>query len=155
MYKEIQSKDEAEYEVNLTNLKNAEFEFNFIQNKVDRLAEFEKAFATSNKRNMIKKHFSTLKQFSEFLYDLPFSEKKRLIEAVISVETGGKCIVRYATPFDIIDDIHDVPKKQLHEPMLDRNPIVECLFNIDLNRIESLINGLNRSKLLLCSDGFN
>ena len=54
IYKEIKSKDEAEYEVNLTNLKNAEFEFNFIQNKVDRLAEFEKAFATSNKRNMIK-----------------------------------------------------------------------------------------------------
>ena len=88
MYEEIQSKDETEYEENLTNLKNAEFEFNFVQNKIDRLAEFEKAFALSNKRNMIKKYFTTVKQFSEFLYNLPFSEKKRLIEAVISVETG-------------------------------------------------------------------
>jgi len=60
--------------------------------------------------------------------------------------------VRYATPFDIVDDIHDVPKEQLHEPLLDRNPIVECLFNIDLNRIESLISSFNRSELLY-SDG--
>jgi hypothetical protein len=71
-----------------------------------------------------------------------------LIEAVISVETGGKCLIRYITPFDIVDNIHDVPKEQLNEPLLDRDPIVECLFNIDLNRIEVLISGLNKKGLL-------
>ena len=109
---------------------------------------FEKAFAPSNKRSMIKKYFAKLKQFMEFLYNLPFNDKKRLIEAVISVETGGKCLIRYITPFDIVDNIHDVPKEQLNEPLLDRDPIVECLFNIDLNRIEVLISGLNKKGLL-------
>jgi len=51
--------------VNLTNLKNAEFEFNFIQNKVDRLAEFEKALPLLIKE-YDKKHFATLKHFRNF-----------------------------------------------------------------------------------------
>jgi hypothetical protein len=101
---------------------------------------------------MIKKYFASSRQFIEFLYNLPFSEKKRLVEAVISVETGGKCSVRYVTPFDIAENINDVPREQLHEPLLDRDPIVEGLFNIDLNRIEALISGLNK-KELFCSDG--
>ena len=151
IYQESQAKDETEYKENLTNLKNAESELKFLQNKVDRLAEFEKTFDPTNKRSMIKKYFATVKQFSKFLYDLPFKEKKRLIEAVISVETGGKCLLRHVTPFDFVDDINNIPKEQLHEPLLDRYPIVECLFNIDLNRIESLISGLNKSELL-CSD---
>jgi hypothetical protein len=56
--------------------------------------------------------------------------------------------VRYVTPFDFVDDINDIPKEQLHEPLLDRDPIVECLFNIDFNKIESLISGLNNRELL-------
>jgi site-specific DNA recombinase len=153
MYEAMQSKDEAEYAENSDKLKNMELEFNFVKNKVDRLAAFEKAFTTSNKRNLMKTHFTTVKQFSDFLHNLPFNEKKRLLEAVVSVETGGKCLVRHATLIDILDDdeIRKIPKKQLHEPLLDRDPIVECFFNIDFNQIESLISGLNRSELL-CSD---
>ncbi len=151
MYETMQSQDEAEYAENVTKLKNAEYELNFLQNKIDRFAEFEKAFAPSNKKSMIKKYFVTLQQFREFLYNLPFREKKRLIEAVVSVETGGKCLLRHVTLFDFVDDIGNVPEKQLHEPLIDKYPIIECIFNIDLNRIESLISGLNRSELL-CSD---
>lgn len=150
MYEEMQVKVEAEYAENLNNLKNAEIELNFVQNKIDQLAAFEKAYAPSNKRAMMKQYFASLKQFTEFLYDLPFKEKKRLVEAVVSVETGGKCLLRYVTLFDIVDDISNIPEEQLHEPLLDKDPIIECLFNIDLNRIEALISGLNRCELL-CS----
>jgi hypothetical protein len=76
MYEEMHAKDETEYTENSNNLKNAEIELNFVQNKVDRLEAFEKAFAPSNKRSMIKKYFATLKQFMEFLYNLPFNDKK-------------------------------------------------------------------------------
>jgi hypothetical protein len=148
IYEEVQSKDEAEYEENLTNLKNAEFEFNFVQNKIDRLAEFEKLYSVSDKRSKFRKHFGTLKQFRNFLYKLPFNEKKRLIEAVISVEAGGKCLVRHCSYNDFIDDIHDIPQEKLYEPLIDRPPIVECLFNVDFNKIESLISGLNYKELL-------
>jgi hypothetical protein len=136
IYEEVQSKDEGEYEGNLASLKNAESELNFVQNKIDQLAEFEKIFSSSDKRAKFRKYFSTLKQFKDFLYGLPFNEKKRLVEAVISVETGGKCLLRYCTYNDIVDDIRDIPKEQLHEPLVDRPPVVECFFNIDLHKIE-------------------
>jgi len=37
MYEEMHAKDETEYAENSNNLKNAEIELNFVQNKVDRL----------------------------------------------------------------------------------------------------------------------
>jgi hypothetical protein len=69
----VQSKDEGEYEGNLASLKNAESELNFVQNKIDQLAEFEKIFSSSDKRAKFRKYFSTLKQFKDFLYGLPYN----------------------------------------------------------------------------------
>ncbi|OPY88766.1 MAG: putative DNA-invertase from lambdoid prophage Rac [Smithella sp. PtaU1.Bin162] len=101
IYTDLQSKDEVEHEGNLINLKNAENELNFVQNKVNRLKAFEEAFNSSNKRNKFSQYFSTKAKFAEFLYNIPFKEKKRLIEAVVSVETGGKCLIRHVTTSDI------------------------------------------------------
>ena len=54
----------------------------------------------------------------------------------------------YVIPFDFEDDIANIPGDELHKPLLDRNPLIECQFNIDLNKIEVLISGLTGRELL-------
>jgi site-specific DNA recombinase len=136
------------YKLSRDNLKQAEIELDFIKTKVDRLKEYKKAISQSSKRGLMKKYLRTEGQFKEFLYNLPLKEKKRILEAVVSPEAGGKCIIRHVTPFDFEDDIEDIPQDDLHKPLWNRNPLIDCQFNVDLNKIEALISSLNGRELL-------
>jgi hypothetical protein len=148
LYEKENKNDETDYKMVKNDLKKAEDQLGFTTNRINRLAEFEKAIKNSGKRQMMSTYSSTQKQFKDFLHNLPAEEKKRIIESVISPETGGKCIIRYVTPFDYVDDIRNIPKEELFEPQKDREPIIDLNFNIDLNRIEKLIAGLDNRVLL-------
>ena len=72
------------------------------------------------------------------MYDLPFSDKKRLVESVISPESGGKARVRYLRSNDfLIFGGSD-------EPMTDRNPIADLTIDLDIDRVENIISGISK-----------
>ena len=148
IYSGMVDKFTEDYKLSRDNLKQAEIELDFIKTKVDRLKEYKEAISQSCKRCLMKKYLRTEGQFKEFLYNLPLKEKKRILEAVVSTEAGGKCIIRHVTPFDFEDDIKDILQDDLHKPLLNRNPLIDCQFNVDLNKIEALISSLNGRELL-------
>ncbi len=124
--------------------------FALIRHKTNKLAEFERCMKSLNRRKGMKLHFKTEAQFAAFLTNLPFAEKKRILEAVISPETGGKAILRYPTPFDILDgeELRKIPKEKRHQPLTDHEPFVELVFDLDLDRLENLITSLNHGGFL-------
>ena len=135
-------------------LRKAENEYNSYQNKTDRLAQFKKALESSDywsKGDIITQAKNKLLQF---LYSLPFKEKKRIVEAVVSPESGGKCRLRYQTPSDYIDEheFANFSKEELSEPQIDRQPVIYMDFDMDLDKIETLITNLNKKKLLINYD---
>jgi hypothetical protein len=152
IYEEERQKYEKEFKEISASLKQAERENDLIFNKVDRLAEFQKAVdraTRTGKANIRTKAGVGLKKF---LHTFPFNEKKRIVEAVISPETGGKILINYPTWADALspDERTGVPKAELDKP-LDK-PEIYMDFQIDLARLESLINGLDKKGL---SNKFN
>jgi hypothetical protein len=89
----------------------------------------------------------TLRQFLE---RLPFAEKKRLVESIVSPEQGGKCFIQYVQPIDYVDDdeLKNMPKEEWYMPQMDRAPYAYGDFMIDFDRIEKVINSLDRDELL-------
>jgi site-specific DNA recombinase len=131
-------------------LRKAEREYNAYQNKVDRLAQFEKALESSDYWSISSVITPAKGKFLQFLHSLPFKEKKRIVEAVVSPENGGKCRLRYQTPSDYIDlhEFANFSKEELNEPQTDRQPVIEMDFEMDLDKMETLITNLNKKKLL-------
>jgi hypothetical protein len=125
-------------------------EYNLIRHKTDKLAEFERAMKSLDGRKRFSLHFKTEALLASFLSNLPFAEKKRILEAVISPETGGKALLRYPCPFDLLDgeELREIPKAQWHRPLTEHEPYVELVFELDLNRLEALITGLNKGGFL-------
>jgi hypothetical protein len=130
--------DQESFRATKAELKKVEYELNFKSEKIDRLKAFEKAVSSSNLRKRGSAQVAARKAFSEFLWNLPFKEKRRVLEAVVQPETGGKITVRNVMRSDIVD----VPVKN-EKPVNDKEPIIELDFTIDINRLEQLINGLN------------
>ncbi|UCF83612.1 MAG: recombinase family protein, partial [Desulfobacteraceae bacterium] len=89
--------------------------------------------------------------FKDFLFDLPFEEKKRIIEAVIAPEEGGKVYIRYPRRTDGLDP--DVLSELTPEdwerdrrtPLIDKKPVVDLMFNIDVVRLRAIVEGLNKN----------
>ena len=119
-------------------------------NRVDRLKQFERALKKSDRKNKMHLTWQTQGEFKKYLYDLPFQEKKRIVESVIAPENGGKAIVRYPRADDILDhsEIAKMPKEERNKPLTEQDPMVEISFHLDINRIEALISGLNRREIL-------
>jgi len=130
-------------------LKEAEFEYNSYQNKADRRAQYKNAMKkAANIWDKQEISSSTQGEFIKFIYDLPFKEKQRIIEAVIAPENGGRCFLRYQTPNDLVDYPHIIDKKLANKPLKDLKSVIDMDFKIDLDRIEALITGLNKKDLL-------
>lgn len=124
-------KKEDEFKANQKSLKEAEANLYFAQNKHDRLAEFEKAIKGGTAKQL-RATLSTRLDIEKYLYDLPWSEKKRITEAVINPPNGGKVLLRYGT------------KQEDREGEV----VIDMKLDIDLDRNESLINSLNKNELL-------
>jgi hypothetical protein len=68
-----------------------------------------------------------------FIRSLSFDAKKKLLEAIISPETGGSCIVKYKG-----HDAYDSDEKK----------VVEINFNADIDKIRAVISGVDKRSLL-------
>ena len=154
LYEVEHEKDKKEFGNLLSELKILESKNEFVENRFDRLVQFENAYKDANRRGKISLTFKAQDKFLTYLDGLPFKERKRIIEAIVSPETGGKCTVRYVRPFDYLDneDIRAIPEEErettLKKPRTDIAPLVEVDYFADLNKIEALITGLDRQELL-------
>ena len=148
-YLEKKKKDDKIYERILADIRAAKSELNLAQNKTERLTEFESAFKKASLRKKFGLAFRREGHLKKYLYELPFNEKKRILEGVISPETDGKCRIRYVTPDDFMDDRINttMSKEERIQPLKNYDPIIEMDFGLDMDKIETLINGLNKTKL--------
>jgi len=131
IYELAQIKDVKDFEENQIALKENKRSLEFSQNKYNRLETLCNVM-NQGKAEFIKTWFPTVAELSTFLYNLPFQEKKRIVESIISPENGGKILLRRCNDIELGEE----------ELTIDMD------FNIDLNRIEALINSLNKNELL-------
>ena len=75
---------------------------------------------------------------SSILFDLPFSDKKRLVESVISPESGGKVFVPYLLSNYFLET------EEPDQPLTDQDPIVDLYFDLDIDRVENIISGISK-----------
>jgi site-specific DNA recombinase len=133
-------------------LKKVRMEWDVVENKHDRLAEFERACAeASTADKQIEVVFDQKSRISSYIYSLPFEDQKRIVEAVISPETGGRVTARYFIPMldgDCAKGLPEEEENKLWKSVMDERPVVQVEFMADLNRIEGLITGADRKGLL-------
>jgi site-specific DNA recombinase len=148
-YKEKKKIDELELSSIRTDLKRVENERKLIHNKVNTLNEFNKALQNTNYWNSSDVLTPAKNKFIKFINNLPFKEKKRILEAVIAPENRGRCIIRYERPADLIDEseFNNYSEEELTQPLVNRKPFIYEDFDIDLNRIKKIISGLDRDEL--------
>ena len=132
-------------------LKRAEQELEFGQNKVDLLRQYQEGVKSKDPTKKRRTMFRTIVQFRKFLNNLPFQEKKRITEAVFGVD--GRCEVRYAYDGEIIKadadgKIRKRTEGKVGKYRMDLDPIVEMNFHADLTRTQAVINSLDREELL-------
>jgi site-specific DNA recombinase len=153
-YRKQMRSDEELYFTTQRELKKAERELDFATSKKKRVTEFGKIAKRSSRWAKKGMPVSTMSDCMQFFKSLPFKERKRIIEAIIAPENGGKCEIRYLRLMDLLDSTEGLSREELVEPMVHEPPDVETNFHADLDRIEALITGLDRSELknkLTCS----
>jgi len=151
LYSEYVQKYRTELEEAEEKARKLQAEVDLYKNQRQRLKEFEEFYLRRKERGgKIATVLKTSRAFRKFLYGLPFTEKKRLIEGVIAPEEGGKIYLRYLTPADVlsVEDVEKLPPEERNRPLPEMEPVVELDFTLDVNRVEALITGLNRNDLL-------
>jgi hypothetical protein len=149
IYVEELRKWQKQWEENAPELKKAQADFETVKNKVDRYEQFKEAIRNKPIGKRIGLKFKTVAKFQRHMLALPFAEKRRIVEAIVSPETGGKCSVGYISPIDFLDEdeLKKVPAGKRRKPLGDKSTYVHGNFSIDLSRIESIINGIDRTLL--------
>ncbi|MCX5831996.1 MAG: recombinase family protein [Deltaproteobacteria bacterium] len=150
IYEEGRQKDQKEWGTVQADLTDAKRELDHSTNKKDRYKAFCEAMKKSDPKGKWKLQFSTKGGFSDFMHSLPFAEKKRIVETIVSPEQGGKCFVQYVRPIDFLDsdELKEIPKEKWNAPLTDREPYPHGDFMFDLDRVESVINSLKDKSLL-------
>lgn len=119
-------KIEKEFSENKRNLKNTETELRAILYKVNHFEEYQKKMNGSSKFSTF---FKTKDAFKTFIRQLPFKEKKRIIEAVVSPETGGKIFLE-------------------NHPENSNDFDLEFDFKMDIDKVGKIITSLDKRSLL-------
>ena len=143
--------EEQRQEINsiIMELNRVERECDIVQHKYNYIEEFERVLSQGSQANRIRSHFHATQKINEFIMSLSFQDKKKIVEAVISPETGGKIYAKYYR-----ENLDDIPRDEVGNvdifdgPQPDRLPTVEFEFNADLTKISNLINALDRTDLL-------
>ena len=94
--------------------------------------------------------FKDKAKFAAFLDALPFDSKRAIVEGVISPEQGGKIRIGFVKAQDFLDDgeLEGMNEDDKVKP-LPKQPLAITLdFDIDPQRIEEIILGLDRGELL-------
>jgi site-specific DNA recombinase len=148
IYLEEYQKWQAEWEATQPEIKKTRADLDMIKNKVDRYKQFKEAMESGGIRDKFRKRFATQIDFSRFMTNLPFSEKRRIVEALIAPEKGGKAMVAYLRPIDIGEGLENMTPEQMKQPITDRPPMVFAEFEMNLDKIEAVIASLDRTSLL-------
>lgn len=120
--------------------------------KIDRLQQFEQALKQCGV-GKIRIAYATKQEFLKFLHGLSFKKQQKIVEAVISPETGGSVTVYHARPeLNLpdrdIDEYRNQKNIRLYKPDMKAKPVIDINFNADLKRIENIIANLSdRTKL--------
>jgi hypothetical protein len=130
IYQSELKENEDEHKLNQNHLRNAEAKLELAQNGFDRMAEFERAM-NEGKAQQMRAQLKTTAGAMQYLCELPFKEKKRIMEAVIAPANGGKVLLRYGTK----------------EEDCEGEIVSDMEFDIDMDRNEALITGLNKKEL--------
>jgi hypothetical protein len=72
------------------------------------------------------------------LFDLPFSDKKRLFESALSTESEGKVSVRYLRSNDFLET------EGSDKPMTGQDPIANMVFNLDADRVGNITSDISK-----------
>lgn len=142
IYRKEREKIEGEYQAVSRKLIQARNELSFYKNKVEKLQQFENIFKYPKREHAMRMKFA----ISSALKKLPFHEKKRLVEAVISPETGGCVYVRELTPADIglpgAAPVNDAGKPVHGSKVGERDFVLEFDFTMEPYRIIDIIRTL-------------
>jgi len=154
LHQKAYTKDLAEFEEVQTALRKARTELQAYEDKKQRIEQLRNIWsdAKGGRRLKLRRHFARERVIREFLYGLPFEEKKRVVTAIIAPEAGGRVVLRWPTVGDLCDGDEAVPKSELGKPLKDREPVVDVQFTYDAQRVVAVISGLKRDGLL---DKFN
>lgn len=147
----VKYKQDDQQLIDLRNkLDKVENDYSISSNKIDIFAEFQAAVEKADYFTIDDIYDPAQNQFKNYLYNLPFKEKKRIVEAVIAPENGGKCLIRYQRANDYLDesDLENISFEDQIKPQIDKPITVDLFFRADFNRIGQIISSLDRNKLL-------
>ena len=166
-YIQMKEKDQEALNDIVSSLKRAEQDFSLVKNKLNAWDNFIKALRKADKRGRMESLGETQQIFSEVLFGLPFQEKKRVLEAVVAPESGGRCVIRFPTSIDIErsdqQDNAESSKKELYcftqppyfgfltnsdkplskeergEPHTQYEPMFELTHQVDIQRLQNVV----------------
>jgi len=132
-------------------LKRLATSYEFTKHKVDRLSQFEQVLKDGTLSEKIRTSYKTKAQFIKYLNGLSFEQKQKVIEGVISPETGGTVTIYHHRPDLEIDEYSDEKMRKHYKPDLKAEPIIDIDFSADLQRIENIIVNLS-DRRKICYD---
>jgi hypothetical protein len=126
-------------------LEKAYKEFDLASNKAKRFEEFERML----KEMGMGSRFKARAMLKAALENLSFTEKRRVVEAVVSPEQGGKVEIGYIRPADFLDgeELGEMPVEEREKPLKDRSHYVVGDFSMDVNKLQAVLTGLNNTSL--------
>lgn len=143
IYSSEREKIENEFKNISRQLSISKNELNFHENKILKLKQFQSIFAHDKKEHSMRLKIT----FKKMLNRLTNEEKKKLINAVISPETGGCVYVRELTTQDL-----GLPQDQLAltatphgNKVGERNFVIELDFTLEPARIIEIIQAMDKT----------
>ncbi|MBM9515189.1 recombinase family protein [Desulfogranum marinum] len=143
LYSQEREKIEKEYNSVSRTLNTAQNELSFHNHKLKKLEEFQNIFNHPKREHTMRMKIA----LKTALHKLPFEDKKKLVEAVISPETGGQVYIRELDEYDIgvsKKDGSNKSSKPVHGNKVgEREIMVELDFTLQPHRIIDIISSHN------------
>lgn len=146
LYIKEQNKTRELWEETRRELEKTYKELDLATNKAKRFEEFERLIRDIGNGSP----FKAKAMLCTTLENLPFADKRRIVDAIVSPEQGGKIQIGYVRPSDFldVDDMTGMSDEEKNRPLKDRPHCVVGDFSIDINRLQAVLNSLNNSALL-------
>lgn len=144
IYRQEREKIENEYQAISRQLATAQNELSFYDNKIKKLDQFKEIFLNKKWEHSMRIKIA----LKSALNKLSFDDKKKLVDAVISPETGGCVYVRELMPQDLglpKESLSSETVKPVHGNKLgERNFVLELDFTLEPHRIIEIIQSMDR-----------
>ncbi|NCB43403.1 MAG: recombinase family protein [Clostridia bacterium] len=143
IYSAEREKIETDYNNISKQLTISKNELDFHENKILKLKQFQSIFAHEKKEHSMRMKITLKKMLNR----LTNEEKKKLINAVISPETGGCVYVRELTTQDLglTQDQHAPTSTPHGNKVEERNFVIELDFTLEPTRIIGIIQAMDKT----------